>query len=106
MENPFGAFIFHFLPLFLLGNIFPYLCKIRLHALRIFIVYNLKKLFEFGAYLCHLVMGIRIEENLLKQVVVFRQHSLGNTHMPFEGCARSILMLHDSSKDECGDKRY
>ena len=81
-------------------DMIAYLCQVCFHAYSILVVDDVEEFLQLGAYLRHLVVGVGVEENLLQQVVVFRQHTLGNLHVALEGGARSILMFHHGCKDE------
>lgn len=79
-------------------------CQIALHTFAIPLVDNLQQFFQLRTDLCHLVVGIGVKEDFLQQVVVLIEHPLGYAHVAFEGGTRSILMLHDGSKDEGADE--
>ena len=81
-------------------NVITDLRQITLHALGILVVDNLKEFFQLCSNLSYLVVGIGVEEDFLKQIVVLVEHTLGYTHVALEGGTRCILMLHDSSEHE------
>ena len=78
----------------------PYLGEVCLHALGIVLVDDLQQLLELAANVLHLTRCAGVEENLLQQVVVLAEQSLGDGHMLLEGGARCLLLLHDGSKYE------
>ena len=80
--------------------------QIALHTIGILGVDNLQQLLELRTNLRHLVVGVRVKQDFLQQVVVLVQHTLGNAHVALEGGAGRILMLHHGREYECGYERY
>lgn len=74
--------------------------QIALHTIGILGVDNLQQLLELRTNLRHLVVGVRVKQDFLQQVVIFVQHTLGNAHVALESGTRCILVLHDGGKDE------
>ena len=46
-----------------------------------------------------------IEQNFLKQEVIFAQYAFGNGHVALESSSRCVLMFHDGGKHESGYER-
>ena len=98
--------IFSFLSLnfYVAPYIVTYLCQITFHAVGIFVVNDFEQLLQLCPNLRHLVVGVGVEQDFLKQVVIFVEHTLGNLHVSLKSGTRGILMLHHSSKDEGTDE--
>ena len=63
-------------------------------------VNDVQQFLEFGTNLFHLSTRAGIEEYFAQQAIVFTQHPTRYLHVALEGGTRSILMLHDGSKDK------
>ena len=79
--------------------------QVTLHAIGILRVDDLEQFLQLCAYLADLIVGIRVKEDFLKQVVVLIEHPLGNAHVTLEGGTWCILMLHHSCEDKRRYKR-
>ena len=90
----------------LLFYIVPNLAKIGMHAVGILTAYYVKEFVQFGTYPFHLFRGTWVEQDFLKQIIVFVQNSLGYCHVAFECCTGRILVFHHCSKYECRNERY
>ena len=89
----------------ILFHVVAYLGEILLHALGILVVNDVEQFFQLCAYLCHRVVGVGVEQNLLQQEIVLVEHALGYLHVALEGGAWRVLVLHDSRKGEGADER-
>ena len=76
------------LPLYIIDNglfnLFPDLRQILFHAFRIFILNDFEKVLQLCPDIGYLARSARVEQDFLKQVVVFAEQSFGNGHVFFE----------------------
>ena len=77
-----------------------YLGEKSLHAMGILMVDDVNELSQILTNLSHLTGCIWIEENLLQEIIILIEHTLGYLHMALEGGTRSILMLHHSRESK------
>ena len=75
------------------------------HGFAVAALYYLLKHCEFVFDVVELLIGARIEENLLQEVVVLRHQAVGNSHVTLECGAGRILVLHHTSKHQRACKR-
>ena len=66
---------------------------------------DIRELMQTIADAVDLSCGMRIEENLCEEVVIFAQKTTCNGHVLLEGGTRSILWLHDASEGKSGNER-
>ena len=78
--------------------------KISLHTGSVLVVDNLQKFLQLGANLCHLIVGVWVEEDFLQKIIVLVEHTFGYSHVAFKGCSGCVLMLHYGSEHESGDE--
>ena len=79
--------------------------QVLLESIGILVAQYLEQFLQLTTDILYLRHGARVEEDFLQEVIVLVHHSLGNGHVLLEGGTGSILMFHDSSKDESGNER-
>ena len=76
-----------------------------MHAFCILADDDVQQLVQFRADSFHLCRCTGIEQNFLKQEVIFAQYAFGNGHVALESSSRCVLMFHDGGKHESGYER-
>lgn len=84
--------------------IFSYAREVVAECFFVALVDDVDKVFEFGTYLFDVTFCAWIKEDFSQQSVILRQNAFGNFVVALEGCAGSVLMLHNSGEDEGGDE--
>ena len=74
------------------------LCEELLHSVFVFGVDDGDDFFHFGTDLLHLVFGVRVEQNLAQQSVVFAEYTLGYLHVALERGAWCVLVFQNFLK--------